>query len=247
MGQGEFLWFDLACSDLTVAQDFYGPLMGWQFRDHGFRGAPNYKFAQIDGEDVAGLYPMPEPATAQGFAPFWMSYIGVDNVAETIKAAQRLGGQALDGPARFADGSAVALLADPDGAVFSIFEGKRLFPMPHAPRSGHPFRAILHSTDLARAERFYHDLFGWRMVRGPDRETVILQDLAGAQIGAMTAPPTGADLRPEHRWQVLFAPPGGDEAARQVGATRHLLGSWQVQDPSGAPFMMAAPQGRRWP
>jgi len=50
----------------------------------------------------------------------WMVYFAVDDVDEKARRAEELGGQVLNGPFDLPTGGRMAVIQDPQGAVFSV-------------------------------------------------------------------------------------------------------------------------------
>lgn len=54
--------------------------------------------------------------------PYWLIYIKVRNLEESVEVARRNGGALLAGPKQFGN-ARFCVLKDPAGAVFGIIEG----------------------------------------------------------------------------------------------------------------------------
>lgn len=109
-------WNELGTRDVRAANAFYANVFGWQ--SEAMPGAPlDYHLQKINGDMVAGIMEMPEEA---GDAPpYWMVYFAVEDTDAAIAKAQELGGSFLNGPIDTPYGP-MAVLADPNGAVFSV-------------------------------------------------------------------------------------------------------------------------------
>jgi hypothetical protein len=115
---GQFCWADLATADPVAAKGFYGDLFGWSFADFDMGGDGIYTVCRLDGSDVAGLYqPRPgEPACG------WSAYVAVENCSASAEEAKALGGEVLAAPFDIPEVGRMAVVADPDGAVFYIWQ-----------------------------------------------------------------------------------------------------------------------------
>jgi predicted enzyme related to lactoylglutathione lyase len=60
MKHGAFSWFELMTTDVGAAKTFYSKLFGWTTKDMPMENM-SYTVVQVDGEDVAGIMPMPRP------------------------------------------------------------------------------------------------------------------------------------------------------------------------------------------
>jgi predicted enzyme related to lactoylglutathione lyase len=62
------------------------------------------------------------PPSAVAAQPHWINYVRVDDVAKMVDKAVALGGRVLVGPRLDRHGGHVAIVADPQGAVFGMLE-----------------------------------------------------------------------------------------------------------------------------
>ena len=121
---GQFCWVDLAATDAKRAMDFYAGLFGWGASLHAANGGTLVRLTQ-DGHDVGSLYQLSAAAREAGVGSHWTPYVRVDDAQGASERVRALGGSVavepfvVDGMAR------VALLVDPDGAAFGIWEELR--------------------------------------------------------------------------------------------------------------------------
>ena len=120
---GSFSWAELATSDPQGRQEvLHGPVR----LEH--QGQPDgrpdfvYTLLQIGGKDVAALYKMMKEQAEQGVPPNWMCYVAVENADETAKKAKTLGGTVIAEPFDVMDYGRMAVIQDPEGAIFSIWQ-----------------------------------------------------------------------------------------------------------------------------
>ncbi len=110
---GAFGWFELMTTDMDAAKKFYAGLFGWKPKDMPMPGM-KYTVWNVNGDDVAGMMPIPEEA--KGMPPAWCVYITVDDVDAVAKRAVELGGK-LDRPAMdIPEIGRFCVLQDPQGA-----------------------------------------------------------------------------------------------------------------------------------
>src|SRR5437868_1012254 len=76
--EGVFVWDELATSDVEGAKRFYGEVVGWTTADMDM-GDMTYTMFRTGDADRAGCMPMMPGVPA----PFWLSYIGTDDVDAT--------------------------------------------------------------------------------------------------------------------------------------------------------------------
>ena len=109
-------WVDLGTPDLTAATAFYSGLFGWQVQA-GPPESGGYAIAELRGKPVAGLGPQMNPGP-----PFWATYVNVDSADEVIGRVADAGGQVIMPPMDVMDAGRMAILADPLGAVISVWQ-----------------------------------------------------------------------------------------------------------------------------
>ena len=110
---GTWVWADLWAKDTAKAAAFYGQVLG--FETDG--PAEALYFTARDTAE-ASLIQITDDEIEQSWAP----YIGVASLEETLQQAEALGGEVLLKPdTEFREGKA-ALVADPTGAAFFVFE-----------------------------------------------------------------------------------------------------------------------------
>ena len=73
---------------------------------------------------VCGLYQQMEDQTAQGVPSHWATYITVGNADDATARAERAGGTVLVAPCDVFEAGRMAMLQDPEGAVFAVWQPK---------------------------------------------------------------------------------------------------------------------------
>jgi predicted enzyme related to lactoylglutathione lyase len=239
---GTFHAYDLRTTDLEAAQAFYSALMGWRVQ----RSGASRVF--LAGEQRVGeLMALPERARALGAPAHWLGHIGVDEVEASARRFVALGGQLLGPVQQTEQGRRVAVLRDPQGAVFAM----------SSVRSGFGSGAVawheLNTTDREHAWASYSELFGWRATGtfelGPELGTYQLftWDGAGREVGGMVN--TARTPSIHTHWLFYLAVEDLDAALEKVRALggRVLNGPMQVpggdrvaqcEDQQGAAFAL---------
>lgn len=114
---GAFSWSELMTPDPEAAARFYGSLFGWTVKTMDMGTGP-YHVASVGDDQVAGLMkPPPEQAT---MPPMWGVYITVSDADETVARCAALGGTVLVPATDVPTVGRMAVLQDPQGAVFSV-------------------------------------------------------------------------------------------------------------------------------
>jgi predicted enzyme related to lactoylglutathione lyase len=158
---GRNVWYDLMTSDPAAAQRFYGAVIGWQTQTYdGVPGEP-YTMWVAGEQPVGGVAPLPEDARKMGAPPHWLGYTAVDDVDAAAAKAASLGGKVLAPPWDVPTVGRIAVLADPQGAVFAVFKPTDV-PGDTGDGVGHIGWAELNTTNYESAWKFYAALFGWK-------------------------------------------------------------------------------------
>lgn len=116
---GAFSWSELSTSDPEGAAAFYGALFGWQVQPP-MPEMGDYRLASIGDEMVAGI--MAPPPGAPPMPPHWGVYMTVAHCDEAVEKAVALGGKLLMPPMDVPTVGRMAVLQDPQGAVFSVMQ-----------------------------------------------------------------------------------------------------------------------------
>jgi predicted enzyme related to lactoylglutathione lyase len=113
---GAFSWSELVAPDPDKALAFYGPLFGWKHETSDMGGGP-YHVLKVGDASVGGV--MQTPPDAPGRPAMWQCYITVDDIDATARQCAELGGTVCAGPMDIPGVGRMAVLQDPQGAVFS--------------------------------------------------------------------------------------------------------------------------------
>jgi uncharacterized protein len=113
---GALSWNELATADLDASAEFYAELFGWQAEPMEGMEFP-YRVIQNAGNSNGGIRPSQpnEPC-------YWLVYFGTDDIDASLAKSTELGGTTLVGATDIGIGK-IAVLRDPQGAVFALFAG----------------------------------------------------------------------------------------------------------------------------
>lgn len=224
---GTFCWIDLGAVDAAGARAFYVGLFGWETADMPIGEGMVYTMCRLGGRDVCALYdrgPGDNP-------PAWMSYVSVDDVDAAVVRARQAGALEVGEPFDVFDSGRMAVVQDPTGAHVALWQP-----------GNHPGAGIvngpnawclnqLNTSDPARAEAFYVDLFGWTFTSvGNDDQPYWGIFNRGVLNGGMMPAPAGGS-----QWLVYF---GVEDADATAGRITELGGRILV------PPMSVPPSGR---
>jgi hypothetical protein len=152
-------WVDTVQPDAQAAVAFYGQLFGWQLEDVMPPDAPgSYFTARIGGGDVAAIASAPEGASPP---PSWNTYIWVESADETAAKVRAAGGRVVQAPEDVGDAGRMAGCADPEGAVFFLWEPRRHRGATVVNEHGAVNFNDLSVRDVDAAASFYGAVFGW--------------------------------------------------------------------------------------
>jgi uncharacterized protein len=236
-------WIDVDAPDPDAAQAFYGGLFGWTFENAMPPGAPGfYLIARLDGADVGAL------GMAEGDTVAWNTYIAVDDADAAAAQLVAAGATVVAEPWDAGPGGRAAVLTDPGGATFRLWQARRRLGAQVANVPGAWNFSDLHAADPVAAAAFYNAAFSWEadllpgggaMWRRPgygDHLAATSDPGIHERQAAVGAPPGFADgiawLAPltdgeEPHWHVSFSVADRDEAL----ATALALGATDVSGP----------------
>jgi len=231
-----FCWPELSSTDVAAAKAFYAGLFGWTLGDSPVAGGGTYTLCSLGGKNVAGLFAMRAEEKQQGVPTHWSSYVSVTSVELMADRAAFAGAKIVAPPFDVMDVGRMAVIQDPAGAMFSLWQPRIHIGAQRMREPGAPSWFELMTTDIEAARRFYADVFGWRAATdaGTGYTEFFLRDTpggkAGRAIAGMLARPAGmASIPPS--WLVYFDVADVDAAA--IVATK--LGGRTVVPPRDIP------------
>ena len=154
-------WVDTTQPNVKAASEFYGSLFGWTFDNRLPDDAPvQYLVAQLRGRDVGAIGPPYEG----GPSSVWNTYVAVDDADATAAKVKDAGGRVLDPPSDVFDYGRAAVFADPEGAVFCVWQANkhRGAQIVNEPNSW--VFSELYTRDRESASAFYAAVFDWELV-----------------------------------------------------------------------------------
>ena len=235
---GMFSWVDLGTTDADGAKAFYGALLGWEFQDMPVPGAPPYSMAAIGGLTVAALYAKQDDQAP----PAWLSYVTVADADGVATSAAGLGATVVSEPLDVMDAGRMAVLQDPTGAVFAIWQPQRSIGAQLVNDVGSLTMNQLNTSDPHAAQAFYGALFGWTFEQVASGEQEFWSIANGDRLnGGMMPTPQGWDI-PSH-WLAYFTVADVDASVAQI---RDLGGGVTVGPlpiPAGRFAVATDPQG----
>jgi uncharacterized protein len=244
---GSFCWIELATTDQAAAKNFYSSLFGWSPQDSPMGPDEFYTIFKIEGRDAAAGYTLRADQRAQGVPPHWMPYITVESANQAADTANQLGGTVLAPAFDVMEMGRMAVLQDPTGATFCVWQAAKNTGIGIAGVAGTLCWADLSTPDTKRAGDFYSGLFGWNIMAGENDKSGYLHIKNGEHfIGGIPPAEHRQPGVPAH-WLAYFWVDDVDASAakaKQLGAklcldpmTIENVGRMAViADPQGAAF-----------
>ena len=244
---GSFCWIELATSDQTAAKNFYGALFGWTPNDMPMGPGAYYTIFKIDGRDAGGGYTLRPEQREMKVPPHWMLYILVENVDATAAKVAQLGGTAIVPGFDVMDVGRMAVIQDPTGAYFCLWQAKQSVANSIANVHGTLCWADLSTPDPDRAKAFYSGLLGWQFTVGEKDTSGYLHIKNGEHFIGGVPPAACCQPGVPPHWLAYFQVDDVDVSAnkaKEMGATLLMppmtmegVGRWSViADPQGAVF-----------
>jgi predicted enzyme related to lactoylglutathione lyase len=231
-------WVDLGTPDIAKAAEFYSSLFGWNV-EMGPPEAGGYSIATLRGKTVAGLGPQMNPGP-----PHWTTYVGVESADDAVAKAKANGGTVLMDPMDVMDAGRMAVIADPVGAVISVWQP-----------GAHPGAGIVNepnsyswselvTTDTKKSKEFYGSVFGWDSeTHGEGPMAYTEWKVGDRHVGGMMQKPSMMPAEVPSHWAVYFSVSDTDESLEKV----KQLGGEVIMGPAtvepGRFGVVADPQG----
>ncbi len=248
--RGRFLWYELLTTDPGSAKAFYPRITGWGLQDWTGMETP-YTIWTLGERPVGGIMELPEAARKAGAPPHWLAYVGTPSVDDTLKEATRRGASVLADPMDVPTVGRMAVLQDPQRAVFAIYT-PATDPGPElAYQNGDVSWHELATGDLDAAWDFYSSLFGWKKTEsfdmGPGGPYQIYARPGGPNLGGIYK--KSAEMPFPPHWMLYLSVADVNEGAQRVQANGGRVlngpmevpgGDWIVNamDPQGAAFSL---------
>jgi uncharacterized protein len=158
---GSFCWIELNTSDPAAAKKFYTGLFDWQTEDVPAGPDMVYTMLRIGGLEVGAMCGLQPDQKAHGVPPHWMSYVSVESADAAAEKAASLGGTVLAGAFDVMDVGRMAIVQDPQGATFCVWQPKAHIGAKLVGENNTFGWDELWTTDTKKAAEFYTGLFGW--------------------------------------------------------------------------------------
>lgn len=232
---GTPIWVDLQSSDQPAAVAFYRAFFGWDAPD-ATAETGGYSIATLRGIPVTAIGPLPAGVERS----VWTLYFAVADIDASAAAATAGGGAVLLPPGDLAPGVRLAIVADPAGAVFGLWQREQDSPwLRDEPGAVDWLELVEHGVEGSFA--FYVSVLGVSVseMRVGDAPYGLF-DVGTTSVAGATEAPEGTTAH----WFVYFTVAELDEALERFAA----LGGTVLEQPTAAPgvgrwAIVADPQG----
>ncbi len=249
-------WVASVHPDPENAVAFYTELFGWEAEETMGTNSPGkYYLCRLRGRDVAAV-----GSQRGGGAPpvsAWETYIWVESADEAAVNVTGAGGSVLLEPFDLLDAARIAVLADPAGAVFGVWQPKEHRGAQLVNEPGAWAMSQLNTRDPEGAKAFYGAVFGWdtdtfdlgeREITiwrvpgyiGGEPEQPVSRDVVGVMV-PMSSDRFHDDASPH--WSVDFWVDDVDATADKAAELGGRVMAPPFDTPVGRTTVLADPQG----
>ena len=249
--QGTPSWAELSTTDDQGALAFYGALFGWEDEPNEMGPGMYYHMQKLNGLEVAALYQQGDEEKQQGVPPHWKVYFTVDDIQKSTEQATESGATVIFGPMEVFDAGHAAILQDPQGAVFALWQPKEHIGARIKGETGSVIWNELMTNSAAEATKFYTGLLGITSSKMPGPMDYTMLNVGGTDLAGVMQITEDMGPVPPH-WMVYF---GVDDVDAAASKAESLGGSMVVsaadipeigrfaglKDPQGAMFFIFKP------
>jgi len=244
---GKIIWHDLITDTPTESRRFYEELFGWEFEhigpNFGAVASANYMLIRHDGELIGGMIDESRLDTTAEISQ-WVVLMSTNDIDKAVATLRAAGGTVFTPPTDLADRGRIAVVTDPQGALFALLETKDGDPVDREPQIDGFLWNEVWAADVHAAMRFYQNLVGLEAVTEPmdvGGDYFYLADDGTPRFGVLAKPVE--DVAPLWATYVRVQDPAAIVARVEELGGRVLLGVQDrpmggqvalIADPSGA-------------
>ncbi len=222
-------WVDLMAPDQAKAVAFYGALFGWDVQSGG-EETGFYGMATLAGRPVAGIGQIPE---GQEMPAVWTTYLSVSDADKAASAITEAGGQVVMPVMDVMKEGRMAIVADPAGAVFGLWEPGNHYGTQVLAAPGVLAWNECMSRDFPAAKAFYEQVFGYTFDDlSSDEFTYAVLQVDGRPVGGLGGLPESVPAEVPSHWSVYFSVADADASAAKVVE----LGGRALGEPTDSPY-----------
>jgi predicted enzyme related to lactoylglutathione lyase len=183
---GKFVWFEYVSKDSKKAQAFFGELFHWKAKDAPMAQS-SYTMIALGDDTIGGYLP---PFANGPQQPYWLSHLQVANVQDSASKVKQLGGEIVKEPFKVADIGTMAVVTDPLGGIFALWQFAKLEDAGAGDYKGLDGSWLwneLYTADPDKSVAFYKAVGGFEVETmkqegagpGPDRYEILKSDGKG--------------------------------------------------------------------
>ncbi|MDH6125361.1 VOC family protein [Kitasatospora sp. GP82] len=217
-------WVELGTSDPEAARVFYHELFGWRVETDTRPEIDGYSLLWLGDAPVAAITAIASPKQSTA----WLVCFAVSDAEATAAAVADAGGTVLRAPTDVSDEGRFAVLGDPSGAVFTIWQAKSFKGAGVLNEPGSLGWVELATRDTEGAKEFYSRVFGWSVTIG---EMYTQWGLDGRDFGGMLDMGDQFPAEVAPYWMPYFAVADVDSTAERAAA----LGATVMLPPTDVP------------
>lgn len=186
--EGRFFWFDVFSNAPHETERFVSHLFGWTAKKQHLGQLTCHELLR-DGRPFGSVLPADEKTPPQ-----WLGGIAVPDVAAAVQDAVALGATVVEAPMTVEGVGALAVIADPQGALVKLFsyDGGPQQEPDQPGGVGQVCWSEMVSPEPATAKAFYAQWLGWTVTEIPMGRMGTYYQMAkdGRDVaGVMTQPP----------------------------------------------------------
>ncbi len=228
---GSFCWTELGTLGAGEAKKFYSNLFGWESKEFPMGPDSFYTMFQVKERDVCGLYELKAEQKAMNVPPNWLNYVCVENTDLFFEKAKELKANVVMPPMDVPEAGRMAVLTDPTGAFFALWQPKSKTANAWAQGPGGISWNELRTNNVDIAGSFYSKLFGWTIQSDKmENFTYYSFSLNGKPVAGMMEIQKEWGSVPPH-WQVYFGSNDVDADVKKVVS----LGGKKLTEPMNFP------------
>jgi predicted enzyme related to lactoylglutathione lyase len=242
---GTFCWVDLSTDDPKDAKRFYAELFGWDAADTRTGDTGVYTMMRLDGDAVAGAFEQPAQDREAGVPPHWLSYVRVEDADEVAEGVAERGGQVHVEPFDIEGVGRLAVLRDPDGAFFAVWQPRTHFGAARVNEPGCLCWNELVTRGLETATDFYSAVFDWSIEpvdTGGGPRILAIHTSAGGRNGNIRLVDEGGAEAPGY-WVAYFGVESCGETATKAAELGGAVLIEPTDIPAGQLAALSDPQG----
>ena len=157
---GKFIWHDLITHDVSAVKLFYAGVFGWKFED--LPGTDRYTVIRHKGRRIGGIVYSDRKIDGKPVSQ-WVALMSVPSVDQAVTRIRQAGGRVYGGPRDIDDRGRLAIVGDPEGAVFGVARTTGGDPPDRDPEIGDWLWNELWSDDREAAKQLYSTLVGYEL------------------------------------------------------------------------------------